>query len=117
MTADNLRGYTPRRIDGLGWYNDFWNSLLPKEQRRIDAALAKLSERGSQALTGIGLTKALGDDLWELRPVPFRIIYFHDDSEQAYVLILGFRKTSRQEQQREMALARDRMNRYRRGKE
>ena len=74
---------------------------LVKVQRVIDA----LRERGFELLT-ILLLKKIEDDIYELRPQPYRVLVYWSDSHQAFFLLNGFRKRSQKLPRAELDQAR-----------
>lgn len=86
---------------------DFINGLPAQDRARIDLAIRLLKEFG----TGLGMPHArpLRDRIWELRPGGIRLLYFAYINHQ-FVILHGFRKTSRRAPDREIETAIRRMN-------
>ena len=70
---------------------DIAETLKLKQNTEMDALVVKLGAEGSAKLKEIRKADKL-NDIWELRPGHFRILYFFDNVHQHYVLLQGFRK-------------------------
>ena len=99
----------------IGFYEDrrgrspvveFMNRLPAKDRAKINNALRLLENYG----TALGMPHArpIEGRLWELRPGGVRLFYFVYTSRQ-FVLLHGYRKQSQKAPDREIALAKRRM--------
>lgn len=69
---------------------------------RIRATVSALGEFGALALTTTGRAEHLDDGIWEIRPHPYRVMFFHDERQNCYVLLQGFIKQTRRTPPREL---------------
>ena len=90
---------------------DIANTLKPKQDAEMDALVVKLGAEGSAKLQEIRKADKL-NDIWELRPGRFRVLYFFDNVHQHYVLLQGFRKQTRKAPQLEVRRAEGMRNDY-----
>ena len=85
---------------------DFVESLTDSDRAIVKAKLAYLLDRGNQLREPF--TKSLGDGLFELRAQAYRIFFCFKPGNRI-VLLHAFRKRSQSTPQRDLALARKRM--------
>lgn len=81
------------------------NNLPVGDRAKVYALIDELQRRG------LALGKPLRGKLYELRPVPYRVLYFAFTGRR-FVMLRCFRKKSRQTPESEMALAEGRMDDY-----
>ena len=62
-----------------------------------------MKERGFRLLE-IQAVEHLDRELWQLKPEPYRVLFYWDENEKAYVLLNGFRKTSNKTPRRELEM-------------
>lgn len=95
-----VRVFAHVRVNGRCPYEDFLAQVEASGDQdghaKIEAYVQKLGERGhSLALEGRLAENLKGESgLCELKPKPYRVFYYHDEKEQAYVLLNGYRKRS-----------------------
>jgi len=75
-----------------------------KDIAKILAAVDQLKKLGAQGLVRIALAEKM-NDVWQLRPQPYKIFFFFDPGRQRYVLLNGYRKKSRKTPPGEIAMA------------
>jgi len=89
-------------------YSDYLAELqrsgAKKDIAKILAAVEQLRKSGAQELVRIELAEKM-NDVWQLRPQPYRIFFFFDPGRQRYVLLNGYRKKSRKTPPGEIAMA------------
>lgn len=86
---------------------DFMTSLPVDDREKCFEYVAYLEEMGTQVRRPVG--DYLGEKLYELRPKQTRIIYFFMLKDYA-VLVHAFRKKTKEIPEREILLAKKRMN-------
>jgi phage-related protein len=101
----NVVYYIDERGGNPVW--DFLNSLPPDEREKCFEYIAYLEQAGEQVRRPVG--DYVGDKLYELRPKQTRILYFFMLKDYA-VLVHAFRKKTDEIPEREMRLAKTRMN-------
>lgn len=101
----NVVYYIDERGDNPVW--DFLNSLPPDEREKCFEYIAYLEQMGEQVRRPVG--DYVGDKLYELRPKQTRILYFFMLKDHA-VLVHAFRKKTDEIPEREMRIAKTRMN-------
>ncbi len=78
-------------------FTDYLESLrrsgAKKDIAKILAVVDQLKNRGAQELVRTELAEKM-NDVWQLRPKPYRIFFFFDPGRQRYVLLQGYRKKS-----------------------
>ena len=90
---------------------EFIAGLPKKEQAAVAHHLDLLRQLGI-LLSFPYASKVTGhDDLWELRPKPNRLLYFAHTGRQ-FVILHAFRKESTKAMQREIKIAKRRMERF-----
>ena len=87
-----------RRPNGAIPYEEYVRSVYHAGQKteaaRIRALLERLQQEGSQRLAARQWAEKM-NDVWQLRAGRHRIFYFWHSEAQRYVILHGFRKTSR----------------------
>jgi len=91
---------------GIRPVGDFIESLIESDRAIVKAKLAFLLERGNQLREPF--TKSLGDGLFELRAQAYQIFFCFKPGNRI-VLLHAFRKKSQATPQRDVTLARKRM--------
>lgn len=86
---------------------NFLNSLLPDEREKCFEYIAYLEQAGEKIRRPVG--DYVGNKIYELRPKQTRILYFFMLKDHV-VLVHAFRKKTDAIPEREMQLARTRMN-------
>ena len=94
------------------WLNNIFKSDAAGAAR-IDAQIQKLREHGLKLINTNMMKPIIGTDshFYELRPGPYRIIFFYDVAQSKFILLHGFRKT-KQRQDKEIAHARLNLQKY-----
>lgn len=100
--------------DSKGWEPVTEFLLKQKEQNpaifeKILAYIRLLEENGTWQ--GMPHVEHLDGDIWELRPSPYRILFFVERGG-TYVLLSWFRKKTQKTPKRELNLAKKRMKDY-----
>lgn len=90
--------------------NDFYSAIENSggknakiQAQKIHFQLQLLRKLGTMGTNG-GASKKLRNKIWELRPFPNRILFFHW-KDNTYVLLHAFRKTTNQAPQEEIEQA------------
>jgi len=91
---------------------DFYNSLASKKEKaKFDWIIDLLGEMGIEL--GMPYARPIkGTELWELRPMFNRILYFLLDKENAFVLLHAFRKKTQETPRKHIEMALERMRDY-----
>ena len=96
------------RVDGSCQYHDYVDVVFrtgrKDEAARIRSFVDRLAQRGSQEMVKIKAAEKM-NDVWQLRPLPHRVLYFLDSAKRMYVILNGFRKKSGKTPQREISRA------------
>lgn len=112
-----------RRANGTEPYTQFIREVeragRVASADKIRATVRDLGVYGAQRLTSTERSAHVEDNIWELRPHPYRVMFFYDGVRECYVLLQGFRKQSQKTPPGEIAAAkrmRDDYYQQRRGK-
>jgi phage-related protein len=95
-----------RRANGSEPYMEFLEQVTRAGRKaslaRIKATVDVLGEFGAQALATTGRAEYLDGGIWELRTHSYRVMFFHDEWRNNFVLLQGFIKQTQRTPQREM---------------
>lgn len=98
-----------RRANGTEPYTQFVREVeragRVASADKIRATVRDLGVYGAQRLTSTERSAHVEDNIWELRPHPYRVMFFYDGARQCYVLLQGFRKQSQKTPPGEIAAA------------
>ena len=83
-------------------------------QAKIVAYLNILQEKGTAA--GMPMLRHIQDDIWELRPLSYRILFAKAEPDR-FVLLHHFRKTTKKTPKKELEKAIRELSDYRRRKQ
>jgi hypothetical protein len=76
--------------DGSCPFDEFYNDLkgrgVKNAQQRVSVLIDKLREEGLNLL-GTEMMDRIEDNIFELRPRPFRILFYVHQSAESYVLL------------------------------
>jgi len=81
------------------------------EAAKIDATLSDLLEWGSPVLVTMKKAEKM-NDVWQLRSGKHRVFYFWDAHSETYVILHGFRKTTRKTPPHQLARAESLVDTY-----
>lgn len=104
--------------NGKSPVRDYLDELLKKTSKSKDTRIKKekiiayidaLAEKGTKI--GMPVTRYLGNEIWELRPLSDRILYFFFHSNE-FVLLHHFVKKTQKTPQREIGQAKKNMVDY-----
>jgi phage-related protein len=105
-----------RRANGAEPYMEFLEEVERAGRRaskaKIEETVRYLAVFGTQALVSAERASQVEGEIWELRPHPYRVMFFHDDERQRYVLLQGFIKQGQKTPPREIENAKRMLEDY-----